>query len=79
MDAPEIDARRLNAKEVITPKRFPIAHVTVKLSGRDHGIWRSTSMRDTGQHVPILNERPPEGFMWSGGGAFYNSSSNYQT
>ena len=49
LDASEIHARRLNAKEVITPKSgepftFPIADGTVKLSGRDHGI--RTSMRD---------------------------------
>ena len=40
LDASEIRARRLNAKEIITPENgenfvFPMAGGTVKLSGRD--------------------------------------------
>ena len=46
LDASEFHARRLNAKEVITPfffkKIFPIADGTTKLTGRDHGILKST-------------------------------------
>ena len=45
LDASEIDARRLDAKEVITPEngenfRFPVADGTVKLSGGDEGIGK---------------------------------------
>ena len=51
MDASEIHAQRLNAKEIITAKSgknlvFPTGDGTVKLSGRDHGIRQCTSMRD---------------------------------
>ena len=51
LDASDIHARRLNAKEIITPKSgehfiFSIANGTVKLSGRDHGIRKSTLTRD---------------------------------
>ena len=53
MDASEIRARRLNAKEVLTPqngvffflkkkKNFPIADGTVKLSGGDQVLRTST-------------------------------------
>ena len=46
-DPSEIHARRLIAKEVITPNNgenftFPISDGTVKLSGRDHGVREST-------------------------------------
>ena len=49
--------QRLNAKEVITPKKgeqsiFPIADGTVKLSGRDQGIRKSTSTR----YQPVRSE-----------------------
>ena len=59
MDALEIYAKRLNAKEVITPKSgeyfiFPIPG-TVKLSGRDHGIRTSTSMRDQPENSEELS------------------------
>ena len=45
MDASEIYAKRLNAKEVLTPMSgekfiFPIADGTVKLSGGDHRFWQ---------------------------------------
>ena len=57
----EIHARRLNAKEVLTPKKsdffiFPIADGTAKLSGRDHGVRESTSIRDQ----PVRNEELKE-------------------
>ena len=51
MDASEIRARRLNAKEVLTPKNgehfmFLVADVTVKLSGGDQVLRRSTLIQD---------------------------------
>ena len=51
LGASEIHARRINAKEIRTPKNgehfiLPIADGTVKLSGRDEGVRKSTSMRD---------------------------------
>ena len=46
LDASEVHARRLTAKEIFTPKDgehsiFLIADGTVKLSGGDHGIRKS--------------------------------------
>ena len=51
MDASEIYAKRLNAKEVLTPMNgetfiFPIADGTVKLSGGDQVLRTSTLIRD---------------------------------
>ena len=51
LEASEIRARRLNAKEVFMSKKvenfiFPVADGTVKLSGRDHVFRRSTSIQD---------------------------------
>ena len=51
MDASEIYARRLNAKEVLTPMSgekfiFPIADGTVKLSGGDQDLRTPTSIQD---------------------------------
>ena len=52
MDASEIHARRLNAKEVLTPPKngeqfiFRIADGTVKLSGGDQVLRTSTLIRD---------------------------------
>ena len=51
MDASEIHARRLNAKEVLTPqhgekKTFPNADGTVKHSGRDRVLKTSTLIWD---------------------------------
>ena len=51
MDASEIHAGRLNAKEVLTPMSgekfiFPIADGTVKLSGGDQDLRTSTLIRD---------------------------------
>ena len=51
LDASEIHARRLNAKEVLMPKNgenftFPSADGTVKLSGGDQVFRKSTSIQD---------------------------------
>ena len=51
MDALEIHAKRLTAKEVLTPLNggtsiFPIADGTVKLSGGDENLRTSTVIRD---------------------------------
>ena len=51
MDASEINARRLNAKKVLTPMNgekiiFPIADGTVKLCGGDQVLRTSTLIRD---------------------------------
>ena len=51
MDAPELHARRLNAKEVLTPMRgdnfiFPVAVGTVKISGGNQRLRTSTLIRD---------------------------------
>ena len=51
MDASEIHAKRLNAKDVLTPMSgenfiFPIADGTVKLSGGDQVLTTSTSIWD---------------------------------
>ena len=51
MDASEIHARRLNAKEVLTPTKgdsfiFPEADATVKTAGGDRLLRPSTLIRD---------------------------------
>ena len=51
MDASEIHARRLNAKEVLTPMKnekivFPVEGGTVKVPGGDRRLRTSTSTRD---------------------------------
>ena len=51
MDASEIYAKRLNAKEVSTPMKgenfiFPTADGTVELSGGDQDLRTSTLIRD---------------------------------
>ena len=51
MDASEIHASRLNAKEVLTPQNvetlmFPIEDGTVKLSKKDQVLRTSTLTRD---------------------------------
>ena len=51
VDASERHARRLNAKEVLTPMRgdnfmFPVADGTFKLSGGDQRLRTATSIRD---------------------------------
>ena len=52
MDVSELHARRLNAKEVLTPQRsgqftFPVADGTVKLSGRDQRLRSPAWIRDS--------------------------------
>ena len=52
MDASELHARRLKAKEVLTPMRgehfiFPVADGTVKISGGDQDLRTSTLIRDS--------------------------------
>ena len=51
MDASEIRARRLNAKEVLTPMKnekfvFPVADRTVKIPGGDRRLRPSTLIQD---------------------------------
>ena len=51
MDASELHARRLNAKEVLTPMGgdnyiFLVEHGTVKTSGGDRRLRPSTLIRD---------------------------------
>ena len=51
IDASELHARRLNAKEVLTPMQgdnfvFPVADGTVKVSGGDLRLRTSTLIRD---------------------------------
>ena len=50
MDASELHARRLNAKEVLTPKpgefAFPFADGSLKISGEDQDLRRSTQESD---------------------------------
>ena len=52
MDVSEIHARRLNAKEVLTPMEgdnftFPVADGTVKIYGGDQHLRTSTLIRDS--------------------------------
>ena len=51
MDAPELHARRLNAKEVLTPMKgeifiLPVADGTDKISGEDQGLRTSTFLTE---------------------------------
>ena len=51
MDASEIHARRLNAKEVLTPMKgdnfiFPVAGGTVQTAGGDRSLRPSTLIQD---------------------------------
>ena len=51
LNASELHARRLNAKEVLTPQRsghfiFPVADGTVKIFGREQRLRTSTLTRD---------------------------------
>ena len=59
MDASELHARRLNAKEVVTPMKgesfiFPVADGTVKISGGDEDLRTSTLIRDNPDRGDIL-------------------------
>ena len=61
MDASELHARRLNAKEVLTPMdggkfKFPIADGTVKLSGGDQVVRTSTLTRTEERNKIIFEE-----------------------
>ena len=54
VDASEIHARRLNAKEVLTPQSsvnfiFPVADGTVRIFGRGQRLRTSALTRDRGQ------------------------------
>ena len=68
MDASELDARRLNAKELLTPQRsgnfiFPVADGTVKISGRERRLRTSTLTRDRperGEEQEILQRSSDE-------------------
>ena len=68
MDASEIHARRLNAKEVLTPQRsgnfiFPVAGGTVKIFERGQRLRTSTLNRDRperGEEQEILQGNSDE-------------------
>ena len=68
MDASELHARRLNAKEVFTPQRsgnfiFPVADGTVKIFGREQRLRTSTLTRDRlerGEEREILRGKSDE-------------------
>ena len=65
MDASELHARRLNAKEVLTPQRssnfiFPVADGTVKIFGRKQRLRTSTltrERRERGEEQEILSRK----------------------
>ena len=65
MDASELHARRLNAKEVLTPQRsgnfiFPVADGTVKIFGREQRLRTSTLNRERlerGEEQEILRRK----------------------
>ena len=68
MDASELHARRLNAKEVLTPQRIgnfisPVAHGRVKVSGGDQRLKPSILIRDRperGEEQKILQGKSDE-------------------
>ena len=68
MDASELHARRLNAKEVLTPMKgdnfiFPVADGTVKIYGRDQRLRTSALTRDRaewGDEQEILQGKSDE-------------------
>ena len=68
MDASELHARRLNAKEVLTPQRsgnffLPVADGTVKIFGRGQRLRTSTLTRDRperGEEQEILQGNSDE-------------------
>ena len=68
MDASELHARRLNAKEVVTPQRsgnfiFPVADGTVKIFGRAQRLRTSTLSRERperGEEQEILQGKSDE-------------------
>ena len=68
MDAPELHARRLNAKEVLTPQLsgnfiFPVADGTVKIFGGEQRLRTSTLTRERaerGEEHEILQGKSDE-------------------
>ena len=68
MDASELHARRLNAKEVLTPQRsgnfiLPVADGTVKIFGGEQRLRTSTLSRDCpeqGEEQEILQGKSDE-------------------
>ena len=68
MDASELHARRLNAKEVLTPQRsgnfiFPFADGTVQIFGRERRLRTSTltrERRERGEEQEILQGNSDE-------------------
>ena len=68
MDASELHARRLNAKEVLTPQWsgnfiFPVADGTVKIFGREQRLGTPTLTRDRperGEEQEILQGESDE-------------------
>ena len=70
MDASELHARRLNAKEVLMPMKgdkctFPVADGTVKVSGGDQRLRISTLIRhrpEQGEEQEVLQTKNQ---MWT--------------
>ena len=68
MDASELHARRLDAKEMLTPQRsrnfiFPVADGTVQIFGREQRLRTSTLTRDRperGEEQEILQGKSDE-------------------
>ena len=61
LDASEIHAQRLNAKEILTSKKgetftFPFSDGIAKLCGKDHEVRESTQKREQ----PVRSEDPRE-------------------
>ena len=72
MDASELHARRLNAKEVLTPTKvdnfiFPVADGTVKTPGGNRRLTPSTFVRDRPERVEEQEVFRGESFSPSGG------------
>ena len=73
MDASELHARKLNSKEVLTPMEgdnftFPVADGTVKLSGGDQNLRRSTlswDSPDRGEKQEVLRGESEGSFSTS--------------
>ena len=70
-DASEIHARRLNAKEVLTPMKgdnfiFPVADRTVKAFGGERRLRTSTLTRDRperGEEQEVLREESDDSLL----------------
>ena len=68
MDASELHARRLNAKEVLTPQRngnfiFPVADGTVEIFGREQRLRTSTLTQEQperGEEQEIVQRKSDE-------------------